>query len=146
MSYAMASAGVIFSAILQQRTDPKSNWNETFLPPPFDSRPFWMHQLQQFLAALRSIDSNDPHFERCQKALRIFTRVHEVLIGEGTSTTEKHRQIQPHPSDIPFADSQAAIDAGPATVSDAASTDYYTESGHGWRVCGRISEMMIQQR
>ena len=117
----MASAGAIFSPILQERTS--SNSIKTSLPPPFHSKPHYLHQLRQFLCALRSIDPNDAHFDRCKKALRIFTRVHEVLASELTTDASQRPEIPD------LAGFQAAPDVGPGTVSDSASTDYFTEGG-----------------
>jgi hypothetical protein len=134
-SYAFAAAGVIFSTILQEHS--ASNGKRDLLPQPLSSKSHHLQQLKQFLDAPSSVETTDPHFDRCKKALRIFSRVNEVL-GE-TITTETPL----NPTDFQL------LGTGPATVSDSTSTDYYSEWGLikiwvglgnclGWIRCGRI--------
>jgi hypothetical protein len=138
----MASAGVIYSHILQRRNAPASS---STLPDIFNSKGFYLSQLGLFIDALRSIGPQDAHYERCQKALRIFTRVHEVHAGAPSITITNPEHSSPMNATTPqhppnphsqasthFTDSNKlqlpSFDSGPPT-GGSDSTDYFTEHG-----------------
>jgi len=78
-TYAFASAGIIFSRILEEHN--KSGGSSDWLPQPLMSKSHHLLELHLFLEALGSIEPTDPHFHFCTKAFRIFSNVSRALGG-----------------------------------------------------------------
>ena len=51
------------------------------MPPPLISISYHLQELQVFLEALSSILPDDPHYQTCKKAFRMFSKVQTVLLG-----------------------------------------------------------------
>ena len=101
-TYAFASAGVIFSRILQEHRP--SDGTGDLLPQPLITKSYHLQELHRFLDALSSIQPTEPHFQSCRKALQIFSKVNEamsgtVAVGALNRKGKYHRQID-RPSDI----------------------------------------------